>query len=85
MEVDLEGSSADPEGNLSVWIAGRVRVPEDYIALSLQISYFIFHILFHKSYSREFFYSIRLLAIQRRVAIAQQQEKDLFLHIFREY
>jgi dimethylglycine dehydrogenase len=24
MEVDLEGSNADPEGNLSVWIAGRV-------------------------------------------------------------
>ena len=39
MEVDLEGSKADPEGNLSVWIAGRVRVPEDYIALSLQIFY----------------------------------------------
>ena len=42
MEVDLEGSKADPEGNLSVWIAGRVRVPEDYIALSLQILYFTF-------------------------------------------
>ena len=25
MEVDLEDSDADPEGNLSVWIAGRVR------------------------------------------------------------
>ena len=24
MEVDLDGSKADPEGNLSVWIAGRV-------------------------------------------------------------
>ena len=32
MEVDLEGSNADPEGNLSVWIAGRVREPEGYIA-----------------------------------------------------
>ena len=24
MEVDIEDSDADPEGNLSVWIAGRV-------------------------------------------------------------
>jgi len=24
MEVDLDGSNADPEGNLSIWIAGRV-------------------------------------------------------------
>ena len=53
MEVDLEGSNADPEGNLSVWIAGRVRVPEGYIAWWLQI--FIIQIVFHKSYSREYF------------------------------
>ena len=24
MEIDIEDSHADPEGNLSVWIAGRV-------------------------------------------------------------
>ena len=24
MEVDVEDSDTDPEGNLSVWIAGRV-------------------------------------------------------------
>ena len=52
MEVDLEGSNADPEGNLSVWIAGRVRVLEGYIACSLYT--FIVQIVFHKSYSREY-------------------------------
>ena len=51
MEVDLEGSNADPEGNLSVWIAGRVRVPEGYIAWL-----FIVQIVFHNSYSREYFF-----------------------------
>ena len=24
IDIDLDGSDADPEGNLSVWIAGRV-------------------------------------------------------------
>ena len=56
MEVDLEGSNADPEGNLSIWIAGRVRVPEGYIAWWQHISnVFIIQIVFHKSYSRDYF------------------------------